>query len=106
MGTVHEKAAAEELWEWRKTVEGRLAEVFVLDQFSRNIYRNQSKVFASDRMSMSLVLAQEALENSLINQLETVQRTFFIYAIYAFGILNHSQRDFNIVQRKRYGNFL
>ncbi|ALF58629.1 DUF924 family protein [Psychrobacter urativorans] len=38
---------------------GRLAEIIVLDQFSRNLCRGQACAFAQDKMS--LVLAQEAI---------------------------------------------
>src|SRR5690606_14218465 len=36
-GQTHRQAAAGELWGWRASAEGRLAEVIVLDQFSRNL---------------------------------------------------------------------
>lgn len=52
-------AAQAELHEWRGTPEGRLAEIIVLDQFSRNLYRDSAQVFACD--GMALVLAQEAV---------------------------------------------
>ena len=35
-----EAAARCELFAWRATAEGRLAEIIVLDQFSRNVYRD------------------------------------------------------------------
>eukprot|EP00956_Cyclotella_meneghiniana_P021862 scaffold40491_cov65-Cyclotella_meneghiniana.AAC.2 len=54
-----EKAASCELYEWRTTPEGSLAEVIVLDQFSRNIYRNSPKAFAQD--PLALALAQQAI---------------------------------------------
>src|SRR4051794_27985547 len=46
-----------ELWGWRLSPQGRLAEILVLDQFSRNIYRGTAQAFAQD--AMALVLAQE-----------------------------------------------
>ncbi len=52
---VHARAVRCELFSWRKTVEGRLAEIIVLDQFSRNIFRNTPGAFAAD----PLALAQE-----------------------------------------------
>lgn len=58
-GAVHEAACAGELFDWRKRGRGRLAEVIVLDQFSRNMYRDQPRAFASD--DLALVLAQEAI---------------------------------------------
>lgn len=53
------QAAAAELYSWRTTALGRLAEIIVLDQFSRNVYRNTPAAFSQD--PMALVLAQEAV---------------------------------------------
>ena len=53
-----QQAARAELYEWRATLEGRLAEIIVLDQFSRNLFRNSPQAFACDAMAQ--VLAQEA----------------------------------------------
>lgn len=63
-----------ELVDWRKTIQGRLAEIIVLDQFSRNIYRGRAKAFASD--SMALALAQEALKQPTMNELSTKEKGF------------------------------
>lgn len=38
--TMLQSASLGECDEWRTTLQGRLAEIIVLDQFSRNIYRN------------------------------------------------------------------
>lgn len=54
------QAAHGELYAWRKEPRGRLAEIIVLDQFSRNIFRNTPGAFAND--PAALVLAQEAVE--------------------------------------------
>ncbi len=40
-GALHEAAAHCELHPWRATPSGRLAEIIVLDQFSRNLHRDQ-----------------------------------------------------------------
>ncbi len=48
-----------ELSDWRETPEGRLAEIIVLDQFSRNMFRNDPQAFAHD--PLALALAQEAV---------------------------------------------
>ncbi|MCL2920189.1 DUF924 family protein [Shewanella litorisediminis] len=48
-----------ELFGWRQHPMGRLAEIIVLDQFSRNLYRDTPAAFEAD--SMALVLAQEAV---------------------------------------------
>jgi uncharacterized protein (DUF924 family) len=51
-----QQAAQGELYSWRDTPLGCVAEIIVLDQFSRNIYRDTPKAFQQD--PMALVLAQ------------------------------------------------
>jgi uncharacterized protein (DUF924 family) len=69
------KAAARcELFAWRATPEGRLAEVLVLDQFSRNVYRDTPRAFAQD--ALALVLAQELVASGQDRSLPLVQRSF------------------------------
>ena len=50
-------AAGGELSAWRARLSGRLAEIIVLDQFSRNLWRGDARSFAQD--GMALVLSQE-----------------------------------------------
>ena len=73
-GQLHAQAAQAELWSWRREPEGRLAEIIVLDQFSRNLFRDQAAAFAQD--SLALVLAQEAISLKLDAQLSPEQRSF------------------------------
>ena len=42
-GALHDQAVLGELHDWRDTPEGRLAEIIVLDQFSRNLYRDATR---------------------------------------------------------------
>lgn len=58
-GDLVHQAARGELHEWRNEPHGRLAEIIVLDQFSRNVYRNTAKAFTQD--PIALVLSQEAV---------------------------------------------
>ena len=71
---VHARACHCELFEWRREPEGRLAEVVVLDQFSRNMFRGSSRSFAND--AMSLTLSQEAIACGADQALTPVQRSF------------------------------
>lgn len=65
-------ASAGELWEWRNTQQGRLAEVIVLDQFSRHLFRGKPEAYAQDKMA--LILAQEAVRQSSFARMEVEQR--------------------------------
>ncbi len=78
-GPLHAAAAQGELSEWREVADGCLAEVIVLDQFSRNIYRNTEQAFAFD--TMALVLAQCAVARKMDVQLHSKRRSF-IYMPY------------------------
>ncbi len=56
---LHQAASKCELFDWRKTHTGRLAEIIVLDQFPRNMFRDSPLAFAQDALALSL--AQEAV---------------------------------------------
>lgn len=58
-GSLIDKAGTGELWDWRADSYGRLAEILVLDQFSRNVHRGTPCAFKYD--GVALVLAQEAI---------------------------------------------
>lgn len=73
---VFTQAIQGELLPWRKEPKGRLAEIIVLDQFSRNIFRNTPAAFAHD--SMALVLAQEAVGAGVQESLSTPECGFLL----------------------------
>lgn len=70
----HAAAIACELYSWRTTPEGRLAEVIVLDQFSRNMFRDHARSFEAD--PLALALAQEAVAGGHDQALEQEHRVF------------------------------
>jgi uncharacterized protein (DUF924 family) len=76
---LHEKAIACELFAWRTEPEGRLAEILLLDQFSRHIHRDSPRAFAAD--PLALALAQEAVAARADIQLSLPMRAF-IYLPY------------------------
>jgi len=71
---VHNAATKCELYVWRDSPLGRLAEVIVLDQFSRNIYRGTPLSFAYD--PLALALAQEAITAKANQSLNPDQKAF------------------------------
>ncbi|MEP3349712.1 MAG: DUF924 family protein [Marinomonas sp.] len=73
-GPLHEQAKAGELFSWRETALGSLAEVIVLDQFSRNIYRDKPESFACD--ALGLALAQFAISKGFDTELTAAERSF------------------------------
>jgi uncharacterized protein (DUF924 family) len=89
-GATLEAAARCELFAWRDTAQGRLAEILVLDQFSRNIYRDTARAFAQD--ALALVLAQELVASGQDQQLTAAQRAFaYLPFMHSESLLVHAQ---------------
>lgn len=69
-----DRAQRSELWEWRSTPRGRVAEIIVLDQFARQLHRGSARAFASD--TMALALAQELVALGGMEGLSADERIF------------------------------
>ncbi|MDX1755622.1 MAG: DUF924 family protein [Marinobacter sp.] len=72
------------LRDWRDQPSGRLAEIILLDQFTRNIYRGTDLAFANDPLCRKLCLEGVAVGADLA--LPPLYRAFFIMP------LQHSER--------------
>lgn len=77
---LHLAATRCELSAWRGTPQGRLAEVIVLDQFSRNLGRGRAEAFAWDELA--LALAQEAVGRGDDSRLPSAAHKAFLYMPY------------------------
>lgn len=93
-----QEAASGELYEWRATAQGRLAEVIVLDQFSRNVHRNTPRAFAQD--PMALALAQEAVVAGALASLDPTQRSFLL-----LPYMHSESRKIHVVAEALYREF-
>lgn len=54
-GTTHDHARNDKLFKWLDTPDNTLALVIVLDQFSRNLFRNDIKTYAQDEQCVAIV---------------------------------------------------
>lgn len=89
-GLTLQAAARCELFAWRASAEGRLAEILVLDQFSRNVYRDTPRAFAQD--TLALVLAQELVACGGDRNLPAAQRAFvYMPYMHSESALVHTQ---------------
>lgn len=75
-GALLHQAAQGEMFDWRGTAKGRLAEIIVLDQFSRNIHRNTPLAFAQD--ALALALAQQAVSAGALQSLTPAECSFVL----------------------------
>jgi len=87
-----------ELFSWRTEPKGRLAEIIVLDQFSRNIFRNTPAAFAQD--SMALVLAQEAVGLGVQESLAATECGFLL-----MPFMHSESRQIHVVAESLYRDF-
>lgn len=71
-----ERASEGLLVHWRETLKGRLAEIIILDQFSRNLWRNDIRTYTQDKMAIAL--AQEALKHPDYDKLESYEKRFIL----------------------------
>jgi uncharacterized protein (DUF924 family) len=71
----HELAAEGGLSAWEKTAEGALALLILLDQFPRNMFRNDARAFATDPMARAI--AAGALVRGFDAQVPAELRGFF-----------------------------
>lgn len=84
------KACRGELFNWRGSPQGRLAEIILLDQFSRNIHRATPQAFAND--AMALVLAQELVAQKLDLSLSVSERAFaYLPYMHSESLLIHQE---------------
>jgi len=72
--SLHGQAVRCELYQWRSSAHGRLAEILLLDQFSRNMFRDKPQAFAHD--AMALTLAQEAVAQGFDKGLSIPEKQF------------------------------
>ena len=71
---VYQRAAKCELFEWRQDALGWLAEIIILDQFPRNMFRDTAQAFDTDRLAV--ILVQEAVANQVDRELTPPQKSF------------------------------
>jgi len=97
-GELHARAMQAELFEWRSSPGGRLAEIIVLDQFSRNLFRGSARAFELDLAA--LALAQEAVSAGAHLELEAVRRVFLL-----LPYMHSESREIHVVAERLFREF-
>ena len=84
LATLHARAAAGELDDWRASPEGCVALCILLDQAPRQLFRGTGRAFATD--DKALAIAEHALASGFDRQLPLARRQFL------YMPLMHSER--------------
>lgn len=69
-----EKAAAGEYLDWTESAKGSLALILLFDQFSRNMFRDTARTFATDGKAREI--ARHMIETGFYDALGTFQKQF------------------------------
>ncbi len=76
-GNLIPQACARELMAWQSTPDGALALILLLDQFTRNLYRNTPQAYAGDACAFEIVT--RAIEQKLDTALPPVSRIWLYH---------------------------
>ena len=86
----YELATQNKLDDWQETAEGCLALIILLDQFSRNLFRESSKAFEQDDKSKSILL--KIIENNFLDAMNENERLFALLPfIHSENISDHEK---------------
>ncbi len=100
---LHNKAKRNELYSWRNHANGALAEIIILDQFSRNIYRGQPESFSNDPLALALAMA--AIEKGFDQELPNAKdKRSFLYLPYMHSESQIIHDDFAVTLYRQLGN--
>jgi uncharacterized protein (DUF924 family) len=87
---VYQQATHCELYPWRQSADGCLAEIIVLDQFSRNMFRDSPLAFKFDALALSL--AQHAVASGIDKQVDKDKRSFiYLPFMHSESLVIHKQ---------------
>lgn len=76
-----------QLTDWRNCLRGRLAEILVLDQFARNVYRGQALAFTGDDLALSL--AREAIQIGVAELNRSERRFIYMPFMHSERLVDH-----------------
>jgi uncharacterized protein (DUF924 family) len=86
----YEAAAADRLSHWQDTPEDALALTIVLDQFPRNMFRNEARAYATDPRARAA--AGRAIARGFDNKVPLADRQFFYLPLEHSESLDDQQR--------------
>lgn len=90
-GTLHERALRHELAAWGEAPLSACALIILLDQFSRNLYRDDARAFEGD--AQALALARRLVARGTDQMLPTPYHRWFVYMPFEHDESPESQHE-------------
>ena len=86
----YEFASQNKLDEWQNTDKGCLALIILLDQFSRNLFRESKKAYEQDEKARSVLI--KIIKNNFLDKMNESERLFALLPlIHSENILDHEK---------------
>lgn len=86
----YELASQNKLDDWQETDRGCLALIILLDQFSRNLFRENDKAFEQDEKARSVLV--KIIKNNFLDKMNESERLFALLPlIHSENILDHEK---------------
>ena len=92
-----EAAKGGQLEAWKDTPEGTLAFIILIDQFSRNIYRDRAAAFGQDKLAQQACL--EGIEKGFDQKIPHVHRAFFYLPLMHSEAWEHHEKALEIYRQ-------
>ena len=94
---LHKQANSCGLLSWRLSLKGRLAEIIILDQFSRNMFRGTSKAYESD--TIALFLSQDAINHQADKKMNAFEKLFLFMPFMHSESIEFQKVSLNLFQK-------
>jgi uncharacterized protein (DUF924 family) len=98
-GTQVERACRRELMDWQDTPNGAFAMILLLDQFTRNLYRNTPDAYLGDACAFEVV--NNAIDNKLDLELHPVGRIWLYHPFHHAETIEDQERGGALLQQVR-----
>lgn len=93
---LREAAIDGQLDDWLAFPRGRLAQVLLVDQFSRNLFRDDAQAFAHDALARTW--CTQGLDNNVDRSLRPIERVFLYLPLEHSEMLAHQQRSVELFE--------
>jgi len=98
-GTEVARACRRELMDWQDTPNGAFAMILLLDQFTRNLYRNTPDAYLGDACAFEVV--NNAIDNKLDLELHPVGRIWLYHPFHHAETIEDQERGGSLLQQVR-----
>ncbi|MDH3702365.1 MAG: DUF924 domain-containing protein [Alphaproteobacteria bacterium] len=95
-GALMPPALAGDLIDWQETPDGALALVLLLDQFTRNLYRNTPEAYAGDASSFEIM--NRAIDRTLDRELHPVPRIWLYHPFHHSEEIEEQDRGIGLLK--------